>query len=258
MKFYIATRRQENARPVRDAIEALGHTCTATWIDVTDYGKTKTPENDRDPQQRIDAAAGCVHDVLTADVLISVSEPDGEKVKGGKHAEFGMALAWGKQLIVMGDREHVFHWLPNVKVVKGLPELVAYIKEMGDVLDKSPAAIANKRAMLNMMDMWRAETAGEEVGRMSPVSKKTREEQNPPRHGCMTYFLAEKTDKITLLTKGAFDILVNAKRFKDGPFTDSFGDGPGEPYNPRRQAYGTLDTGMGVYCELTESNRVPT
>ena len=35
--------------------------------------------------------------------------------RGGRHAEFGIALALGKRVIVIGPRENVFHALPAVE-----------------------------------------------------------------------------------------------------------------------------------------------
>lgn len=41
--------------------------------------------------------------------------PDSHSKRGGRHVEFGMALAWGLRLIVIGQRENVFHCLPQVE-----------------------------------------------------------------------------------------------------------------------------------------------
>jgi len=41
------------------------------------------------------------------------------------------------------------------------------------------------------------------------------------------------------------------EEFTDGPFSETFGSGYGEPYNPRRQAFGMVGK-RGVYCELSK------
>jgi len=56
-----------------------------------------------------------VADVSQADILIFFSEPpDSHSKRGGRHVEYGMALALQKKIIVIGDRENVFHCLPQV------------------------------------------------------------------------------------------------------------------------------------------------
>lgn len=55
-------------------------------------------------------------DLKKADTIVFFSErPESYSKRGGRHVEFGMALAWGKRLIVIGDRENVFHCLPQVE-----------------------------------------------------------------------------------------------------------------------------------------------
>ena len=44
----------------------------------------------------------------------------------------------------------------------------------------------------------------------------------------------------------AFDKLARNRKFKDGPYQDSFGDGYGEPYRPERRVWGTLKNGDKV------------
>lgn len=69
-----------------------------------------------------------------------------------------------------------------------------------------------------------------------------------PRNSCLTY-VSENGGRALLLRKKTFDSLCKQKRFSDGPYSESFGDGQ-EPYNPWRQAFGTLDKGVVVYCEV--------
>ena len=59
--------------------------------------------------------AGRLDDVAAADAVVCFLEPGGGG-NGGRHVEFGMALAWGKRTIVVGEPEHLFHTLPSVRV----------------------------------------------------------------------------------------------------------------------------------------------
>lgn len=71
-----------------------------------------------------------------------------------------------------------------------------------------------------------------------------------PRNQCYNY-VSERGGNAVLLEKASFDEFFRKKKFSDGPYEDSFGDNPEDPYNPDRQAFGTLDNGEVVYCETT-------
>lgn len=42
--------------------------------------------------------------------------------RGGRHVEFGVAVASCKRLVVIGPRENIFHHLPRVEVFPTLGE----------------------------------------------------------------------------------------------------------------------------------------
>jgi hypothetical protein len=49
---------------------------------------------------------------MAADAVIIFTEiPNATPATGGRHVEFGLALAQGKRVIVVGPRENVFHYL---------------------------------------------------------------------------------------------------------------------------------------------------
>lgn len=54
---------------------------------------------------------------------------------------------------------------------------------------------------------------------------------------------------IEWVPKKVFDEHFKNNDFIEQPATDAFGDGYGDPYNPWRQAYGTLKNGKSIYCE---------
>ena len=63
-------------------------------------------------------------------------------------------------------------------------------------------------------------------------------------------FAGDHGGKPSLLSKADFDAQLEAGQFAVGPYRETFGDGYGEPYNPHRQAFGKLNDGRVVYCEL--------
>lgn len=53
---------------------------------------------------------------MSADCVISFTEaPRSSANRGGRHVEFGIALANGARVIVVGHRENIFHWLPQIE-----------------------------------------------------------------------------------------------------------------------------------------------
>lgn len=116
MKIYLAAAysRHPEMQGYAKQLEDLGHTITARWI----YG-THQAEDDEisgPSQEKIaEWAEDDMADVRAADLVVSFTDGPSKRARGGRHAEFGMALAWHKGLILIGPREHVFHYLPQVE-----------------------------------------------------------------------------------------------------------------------------------------------
>lgn len=96
---------------------AQGHTITSRWLlgdhQIDDAGLSL--EAKAEERQRF--AMEDWADLMSADMCISFTEePRGTNSRGGRHVEFGAALAAGKRCIVIGPRENVFHCLPSVEV----------------------------------------------------------------------------------------------------------------------------------------------
>lgn len=111
MRIYLAARyrRREELRRHAEDLSALGHDVTSRWIlgGHSVSGGFDDPTWARLAQEDAD-------DVAAADAVVCFLEPGGGG-NGGRHVEFGMALAWGKRTIVVGEPEHLFHTLPSVE-----------------------------------------------------------------------------------------------------------------------------------------------
>jgi len=95
-----------------DQLKAIGHEITASWVYGGEEGLT-----------RAEIAALDIDDVDAADVVVSFTQPYGSLNKGGgRHVEFGYAMAKGKRCVVVGSRENVFHHHPAVEVYHTLEE----------------------------------------------------------------------------------------------------------------------------------------
>lgn len=137
-RFYLAARysRREELLGVRDVIEGLGGVVTSRWLNgnhqLDDHGVPIGEDGEALVEQHADEYPGearhraaklrerfaveDVEDVRLADVLIAFTEePRASASRGGRHVELGLGLAWGKRVIVVGPRENVFCWLPEVE-----------------------------------------------------------------------------------------------------------------------------------------------
>jgi nucleoside 2-deoxyribosyltransferase len=122
MKIYIAAPYplRNYARQVADMLVEHGFIVTARWMKDGDELSDEWARNDLD-------------DVRSADLLLAInSEVWRNKGTGGRHIEFGYALALGKKIVVMGVRTNIFHYLSNVVVVESEIALVAMLNSLSD------------------------------------------------------------------------------------------------------------------------------
>jgi hypothetical protein len=100
---------------VRDRLVQEGHVVTAQWIDGNESSMSQEA-----------AAVMDMEDVKRADTVLSFSNPKGQlNTGGGRHVEFGLGLALGKRMLVVGPKgEHIFHHMPGVQFFDTLEEAV--------------------------------------------------------------------------------------------------------------------------------------
>jgi hypothetical protein len=111
-------------KSIREMLVAKGHAVTSRWLEEgfpdTGVGRAVATEKHRQKWAGYD-----FNDVQTADTIISFTEkPPTGPGRGGRHVEFGLAAAWGKRLIVVGYRENVFHYLPQVEFFETFEQLL--------------------------------------------------------------------------------------------------------------------------------------
>ena len=144
---YVAGRFERRAE-LHEVVRKLGSLnirCTSRWI-------TEEPDISHAHPQRVDEfrcewSIKDFNDVMEADTLIAFSEDltrpsttgevwegvskigfnlgEGNRraqlmvpvlwARGGRHVEFGMAIAAQKRIVVIGPRENIFHWLPMIE-----------------------------------------------------------------------------------------------------------------------------------------------
>ena len=128
-KVYLAARysRREELCQYREHLRLAGVEVVGRWLDggnqIDEVGK---PIGDHG-EQLVEGDAACreaaelrmkfakddVDDVAAADIVVSFTEQprQASNNRGGRHVEFGYALATGKKLFIVGPRENLFHWL---------------------------------------------------------------------------------------------------------------------------------------------------
>lgn len=102
--FYFAAkfRRRHDLKERRAELMGLGHIVTSRWLDQA--------EDDENSE----TAAVDLADIEAADCLLSFSEEPRTEGRGGRHCELGIAIGAGKDIVVIGQREHIFCHLPEV------------------------------------------------------------------------------------------------------------------------------------------------
>lgn len=119
MRIYIAARydRRFEMLGVAASLMRVGHEVTSRWI-----------EGGRGGDSELVAGLEDVGDLANADCLVTFTEQPERGVawaaRGGRHVEFGIALACGKRLCVVGPRENVFHHMPSVEVYTTVADLI--------------------------------------------------------------------------------------------------------------------------------------
>lgn len=125
-RVYLAARysRLEEMNGYAEQLRAEGHEVPARWLtgihnlegEARATAKTVETEMVSMPLAVRRFAEEDLEDLLASDVLVCFTEHPRAKIsRGGRHVEFGVALAFGKRLIVIGPRENVFHTLEEVE-----------------------------------------------------------------------------------------------------------------------------------------------
>lgn len=133
MRIYLAARysRHPEMRELGTKLNRAGFDITSRWIG----GNHELRDAGQEEAERVRFAAENFEDITKSDCIISFTEtPDSAREaarpsKGGRHAEFGIGLAFNKRMILVGPREHIFHWLPNVEVYPDFDTLLVQLKK---------------------------------------------------------------------------------------------------------------------------------
>lgn len=111
MKIYIAGRysRRDEFREIAKQLEEMGHEVTSRWLQEDE--PLNSHMGDHTPDWYAKTAQIDLEDIdNAAAVLFYAEDPKVGTPRGGRHVEFGYAIAKGKFIYVVGPEENIFHY----------------------------------------------------------------------------------------------------------------------------------------------------
>lgn len=102
------------AQELRD----LGYVVDCRWLNGSHQfhpGAEKVEAATDMPPEAAAFALDDWEDLQNSGIVISFTGGPGSTKRGGRHVEFGMAIAYNKRPMLVGPRENVFHALPSVE-----------------------------------------------------------------------------------------------------------------------------------------------
>ena len=116
MKVYLAARfsRLPELLGYAADLEQAGIEVTSRWL-RGGHEWVGTPDEEIPVEAKARFATEDLEDMLNADTVVCFTEsPRSGPARGGRHVEYGYALACGMDILVVGHRENVFYCLPDV------------------------------------------------------------------------------------------------------------------------------------------------
>lgn len=96
-------------------------------------------------EARVHLALTCLEDLESAGLVIAFTEPPGTAyARGGRHVEYGVAVANDLPVLIVGPRENVFHCLPATPAFPTWAEALAYLHDDRQRREAERAALAHQ------------------------------------------------------------------------------------------------------------------
>lgn len=123
LKVYVAARwdDRDDALLIKKLLEEHNVFVTSTWLtphDNQSMDALKANGPYRAIKEARERAVKDFEDIDKSDCILVYSPRKGfRNGTGGKHVELGYAMATGKAIFLMGERENIFHYHPTVRIV---------------------------------------------------------------------------------------------------------------------------------------------
>lgn len=115
MKIYLAAQYQRHPemKAYADTIHKMTkHSVVSKWVNGNHEALDAATSESEKNRIRREIAEGDLADLQSADLLILFSEKVGTPVVGGgRNWEMGYSFGTGKRIWVVGEKEHIFHYL---------------------------------------------------------------------------------------------------------------------------------------------------
>jgi nucleoside 2-deoxyribosyltransferase len=139
MKLYLAGRysQKDEIAAIAKRLQFEGFAITSSWLEEPHApGTTLDQLSDTELAQY---AQNDLNDIDEADAIVFFSvDPTIPTVRGGRHVEFGYALAKRKAILVVGQKENIFHYLKKViRHFETVDELLPWLKGFARAWDAS-------------------------------------------------------------------------------------------------------------------------
>lgn len=127
LKIYLAApfEDRDEMLELKARLEKAGCVVTSTWLTPADGN-----DNNMASMQNKFGECRCraikdIEDILESNVLVLRKPKAKHRVPttGGHHVEVGICIGTGKPVVLYGDRENVFHYLPQVQVAETFLDL---------------------------------------------------------------------------------------------------------------------------------------
>lgn len=139
MKLYlmISWAALEEGKRAARMLEQAGHMVTNHFL-RPDYVAPLTPDDELPEEETYRRALADLSDLAEADVAVSMNV-SGPSTSGGRHIEFGAALAMNKRIAIIGKPENIFQ---RMRGVRGFLNVGHLIDGLSDFSLSTPADIA--------------------------------------------------------------------------------------------------------------------
>lgn len=130
-KVYLASRysRFKEMQGYATELKKMGYEVTSRWIQGN-HKMSKGSSTQAEKKERIRFANEDKKDLNKSDIVICFTEePRTTNTRGGRHVELGMAIAWEKEVYIIGYKENVFCCLPDVTFFKQPEEILKYLSD---------------------------------------------------------------------------------------------------------------------------------
>jgi hypothetical protein len=122
----------EPAMQLKQLLEEAGHIVTSTWM-LSGY----KGDDNLSPDAWLWEAKHDALGVRRADIVVLINNA-GPSTTGAMHVEYGLALGYGKGVIIVGEPTNVFHHFPKLLFAPSINDVVDRIGRLVATTSKQP------------------------------------------------------------------------------------------------------------------------